>query len=301
MPSPSASPPTLPTIGFGVTSWRSPETLGATLDSYRQANFAAYFDEHLLHILDASEEDREVLSAFDFRHREGKNQGIAESMRTIAQSLSTDLVLLLENDCPLIEPEPVLRERLELVRRAFADDQVDIFRLRHRWQVGEMFALRKHLSCHPVAEVHPSFAQPDLLAQYPPSPLRRFLKPRHARQLRGRAVYVERHPEQRFPDVFTKMADEPDEWFVTDSRSLNWTNQSVVVRRDFFLETLMRYVDEHPSKRTSNGFQSPERPLNSAWWREQRFRIGVGTGLFTHERRDGSWRRNHPKFQENAS
>jgi hypothetical protein len=291
----------LPSLGFGVTSWRSPETLGATLDSYRRANLQTHFDDHIVNLLDASEEDRRLMTAFNFRSQEKENRGIAESMRTLAETLSTDLILFLENDCPLVESEAILGERLKLVRQAFAKNEVDIFRLRHRWKAGEMFALRKHLACHPVARPHPEFEEPDLLQKHHASILQRVLKPRHCHRIRGRAAYVEEHPAERFPDVFTKMSDETDEWFRTDSRFLNWTNQSVVVNRKWFLETLMPWVDAHPSRRTSNGYQSPERPLNSAWWRRQQFRIGIGTGLFTHERRDGSWRRNHPHFQETTS
>jgi hypothetical protein len=126
--------------------------------------------------------------------------------------------------------------------------------------------------------------------------LRRLLRPGKARNLRGRAIYLEQKPEDVHPGCITRLEGE-DECFLTDSRFLNWTNQSVITTRRFFLDTVMAYVRAHPSNRTSNGFQSPERPLNNAWWRRQRFRIGVGRGLFTHRRLDGSWRPNHQAYE----
>ena len=63
----------------------------------------------------------------------------------------------------------------------------------------------------------------------------------------------------------------------------------------------MPFVRANPSKRTSNGFQSPERPLNCGWWRKQEFRIGVGRGVFTHKRLDGSWRPKHHAYEPEGS
>jgi hypothetical protein len=49
---------------------------------------------------------------------------------------------------------------------------------------------------------------------------------------------------------------------------------------------------------SGNGFQSPERPLNCRWWRNQHFKIGQGKGLSTHRRMDGSWRTEHPAYED---
>ena len=130
--------------------------------------------------------------------------------------------------------------------------------------------------------------------------IRRFLRPAKAAHLCGRAIYLEEHPDKSQPGRIRRHPNE-GEFYLTDSRYLNWTNQSVLTTRRSFLDTIMAHVRSHPSRRTSNGFQSPERPLNSSWWRQQRFRIGVGRGLFTHRRLDGSWRPKHHAYQAESN
>ncbi|MBL0378472.1 MAG: hypothetical protein JKP90_02185 [Desulfofustis sp. PB-SRB1] len=122
-----------------------------------------------------------------------------------------------------------------------------------------------------------------------------FLSATISPRLKGRAVYVEQAAETLFPEVIQKTAD--GIWII-DSSCADWTNQSVLCRRTFFTDILMPYVDAHPSSRTSNGFQSPERPLNCRWWRNRHFKIGQGKGLFTHRRVDGSWRTEHPAYED---
>lgn len=292
----------LPSIGFGITSWRSPDTLAGTLGSYSKVGLNQLFDDSVICLQDASPEDKDLCEDFGMRWIDQPNRGIAESMRRIARELNTDLVLFLENDCPVVEEREAIYNRLNIVKEAFQKGQTDIFRLRHRWNVGEMFAYSKYLKSHRIRDPHPEYLKRSTKAgaKYQPGTLENFLHYYRAQHCKGRAIYVEAAPEQRFPEAITKMGTEPDEWFVTDSRYLNWTNQSCVVRREWFLNTLMPYVDAHPSRRTSNGFQSPERPLNCHWWRKQRFKIGVGTGIFTHTRIDGSWRPSHNAYEPNT-
>ena len=257
------------------------------------------FDDSILCLQDASDEDIEIAGRHNIRWVSQANAGIAESMRRIAMELSTDLVLFLENDCPLVETIEQVRSRLGIVKEAFAREQVDIFRLRHRWEVGEGFAMGKYLACHGIQQAHPDYQNRELLDSpiARPNQLQRWMRAYKADKLKGRAIYLETAPEKRFPEAIQRMDCREDEWFLTDSRYLNWTNQSSVVGREWYLQTLMSYVDAHPSSRTSNGFQSPERPLNCRWWRNQRFRIAVGTGLFTHQRVDGSWRPKHSAYE----
>lgn len=286
-------------LGLGIVSWKSHDTLQATLEAHRAAELTSAADASLIWFQDVSDADRAIADQYGYRAEGGPNVGIAEGMARIAELLQTDLVLFLENDCPAIESPDEVRSQLGRARRLFAADQLDILRLRHRWHVGDAFQLRKYFAYYPPRAIHPEFAEHAQLQDLP-SPslaaLRRVLRPAKARHLSGRALYVEARPEEAQPGRIHPMAGE-DDLFRTDSRFLNWTNQSVLTTREFFLETIMSYVRAHPSSRTSNGFQSPERPLNCPWWRRQRFRIGVGRGLFTHQRLDGSWRPKHPAFE----
>lgn len=290
-------------LGVGIVSWRSHDTLRATLESHRAANLIGATDQSLIWFQDISDEDRAIAEEFGWQAAGAANCGIAEGMAQIAENLETDLVLFLENDCPCIEPAAEVSSQLERARRLFADDQLEILRLRHRWQIGDDFQLQKYLSIYPPLALHAEFDQHSQLEAVPSklvATTRRLSRPFKAAQMSGRAIYIEEHPERAQTGRIQRLAGE-DELFVTDSRYLNWTNQSVLTTRKFFLETIMAYVRANPSQRTSNGFQSPERPLNGSWWRDQRFRIGVGRGLFTHRRIDGSWRPQHVAYEANSN
>lgn len=281
-----------PSLGLGIVSWKSHETLRATLHTHRETNLAGAVDQAMVWFQDFSDDDLAVAREFGVQAEGGENCGVAEGMAKIATTLQTDLILFLENDCPVVESAEEVRTQLERARRLFSNDILDVLRLRHRWDVGDGFQLRKYFAFYPPHHLHSEFSERSQL-EGSPSPavasLRRLLRPGKASHLSGRGIYAEKFPERVHRSRIQRHATE-DELFLTDSRYLNWTNQSVVTRRDFFLDPIMAYVRRYPSRRTSNGFQSPERPLNCSWWRRQCFRIGVGRGLFTHRRFDGSWR-----------
>jgi hypothetical protein len=290
-------------LGLGIVSWRSHDTLRSTLEAHRAANLTQAVDQSMIWFQDLDDADRAIAKEFGYQVAGGPNCGIAEGMAKIAETLETDLVLFLENDCPTVEPAEELRAQLERARRLFASDDLDILRLRHRWMPGNDFQFQKYLSFHPPVALHPEFDQHSQLEAVPSSPtaaIRRFLRPAKAAHLCGRAIYLEEHPDKSQPGRIRRHPNE-GEFYLTDSRYLNWTNQSVLTTRRSFLDTIMAHVRSHPSRRTSNGFQSPERPLNSSWWRQQRFRIGVGRGLFTHRRLDGSWRPKHHAYQAESN
>jgi len=52
------------------------------------------------------------------------------------------------------------------------------------------------------------------------------------------------------------------------------------------LESLLPWVEAHPSRRPVQGFPDIEKELNGPWWRKQGFRVGLTPGLFTHQRLD---------------
>ncbi|MGJ8724713.1 MAG: hypothetical protein ACSHYB_09160 [Roseibacillus sp.] len=296
--------PNQPSIGLGIVSWKSHDTFRPVLESHREANLWSHVDQSLIWFQDQSEEDKELAREFDLACAGGPNVGIAEGYACLAERLDTDLILLTENDCPSLLDSAKIDFQLERARRLFAEDQLDILRLRHRWETGEGFRYGKYLGFYAIQSLHPDFTSYASLKKAEQSTLRRSLrqtfKPTRARSLQGRAIYLEKEPHLVHPNAISKM-DSEEELYLTDSRFLNWTNQSVLLPRQLLLDTLLPYVRAHPSSRTSNGFQSPERPLNSPWWHQQQFRIAVGLGLFGHKRVDGSWRPNHPTRRDSAA
>lgn len=263
------------TRGLGILSWRDHDTLGRTLETYAHADLFGLFDEVLVFLPEMDAAGVAVADRFGLAHTGSRqNLGILGGFKALAESLSSAHVLLLENDCPLIEPHDEAARQLDLASAALGGGEVDVFRMRHRDHPGDKFdTLAKHLRYYP----RPGAPQRQKRA----AALRRILRPGKARRMIGAAPYAMDAPETRFPRHIRRAEDGS---LRVSSQVLNWTNQSVFLSRDFFLDTLVAYAEAHPSPRTVNGFPDLEKELNCRWWRAQEFTIGLDRGLFTHAR-----------------
>jgi len=285
-----------PGIGINIVSWRSWDTLEKTLATYRDAGLFSLVDKTVLYFQDLCDRDIEIAGRFGLEYTGGPNCGIADGMRNGANYLGTDYVLFLENDCPVIAAREEIGQQLSLAVEYLESGRIDVMRFRSRLFPGEAFSgIKKYLQYYNPVALEPEVDITGLKVSAWQRFLRRTFKPHNLLRMKGRGLYVEQYPEKLFPDVFEKTED--GIW-IGDSSCMDWTNQSVLCKREFFTDVLMPYIDANPSSRTSNGFQSPERPLNCRWWRQQHFKIGQGSGLFTHQRFDGSWRPQHPAYDE---
>lgn len=262
------------TIGFCIMSWRNPKTLAATLGTYKEQNLFSHFDKTLLLLQEPSSDDREVAQKFDLPHIEtATNIGICGGIKLLAETIDTEYILLLEDDCPLIESEEEIIKQLELAKYRLKHNQVDVYRLRHRWKPGQKFTtIDKFKKYHLTNNETYNFYKP----------LLRLIRPNKYKKLIGTAVYVHENPKGYLYDKY--ITSEPEGDFIIDSAVLPWTNQSVLCKRKWLINTILKYVEENPSNRTVKGFQDIEKSLNCSWWRDQHFKIGVTTGLFSHER-----------------
>lgn len=285
-----------PTIGISIVSWRSWDTLQETLESYKKVGLYDFADRSVIYFQDLCDQDVEIAEKFGIDYIGGPNCGIANGMRNAANYLDTDYVLFLENDCPVIVDRKEVESQLSLALDYLERGVVDVMRFRSRLYPGEAFAdVKKYLRYYKVknkeAEVNIDEYQNTAKCRW----LRRIFKVYNLHRMKGRSIYVEKEAEKLFPDVIKKT---PEGIWICDSSCIDWTNQSVFCRKELFTDKLMRYVDAHPSSRTSNGFQSPERSLNCRWWRNCHLKIGQGEGFFTHNRFDGSWRESHPAYEK---
>ncbi len=237
------------------------------------------FDEHLIFFQERSERDIEEAERFGLRpdgNRE--NTGIVGGVRALVEGLDCDYLLLLENDCPAVEPLEEIRRQLDGALHDMESENIPVFRFRSRRQPGEGLASVKKFYRYYADRL------PDLTGHWPLlSRLRRLLRRGKARRMLGASAYADCQPDRVFPDVFRRT---PCSNLVVSSRHINWTNQSVLVNRRWMQDVILPYVDAHPSNRLVNGFSDIEKGLNGAWWREQAFRIGLVPGVFTHRRLD---------------
>lgn len=291
---------TKPSLGIGILSWRAHDTLQASLRSYAGHGLLDLFDKRLIYFSDISETDKAIAEAFGWAYAGGKNAGIAGGMEALARALDTDYVLLLQNDNPVVVGLDFAEKHLQEAIALLESGKADLVRMRHRWQVGESFACaRKYLRYFPAVQPDPHFlpsehglapqAFPDTLSKR----VRRLLRPVKAARLHGRSIFVEAFPEKLYPEHIQRSGD----FLIVDSSILHFTDQCLLVRRTFFLDVLMDYTNKHPSSRRPNGFQAPEICINGPWWRKKHYKIAQGEGLFTHDRKDGSFRPEHHAFE----
>lgn len=287
-------------LSIGILSWKAHQTLRKTLESYRQVRLADCADEFKVFFNEMTEADRALAAEFGVEAvGDAKNLGIWGGMDACAKALSGDVILLLQNDCPVVaSPEETaryLREGAELIRTGKAD----LIRLRHRFNQGEGISYRRFFDYHFVRELDsralaygevgvPADATVDTLARK----LRRVFRPFSARKRLVSAIHLERHPERIWPQFVSRVGD----FLIVDSSLAQFSEQPLLISRKFYLE-LSDWCRAHPRHRKINGAPVMEHALRSSYWLNGHFKVGFcDTGVFTHNRFDDSWRPNHASF-----
>ena len=286
------------TIGVGILSWKSHKTLEKSLISYENVNFKELFDDVKIIFQEISKEDIILADRFGYDYvGTEKNLGIQNGHKLIYENLKTDYIIVLENDNPIIVKREELIIKLRQSINLLINNKIDLMRLRHRWTFGEGFSLEKYINYYSIEKLHEKYNQNNINKSFLFSLkklFKRLIRPGKAIRLAGYSLYFEKEPEKKFPKYIKKL---DDELFSVSSYIIPWTNQSVLIHRQFY-GNLISYAYNNPSSRTANGFQDLEKPLNCKWWRNQNFRIGVGEGIFTHNRFDDSWRKEHPAYNK---
>ena len=259
-------------LSVGVLSYRAPETLARTMESYREGGLAECADECCVFFNAMTQTDEEQCARYGWRCAGSPdNLGLLGGMDALARTLTGDYLLMLQNDCPLVADAPFTRRYLAEATALIASGQADIVRCRSRAHPGQGFADGKKFARYYGSGWRPA--------------LRRLLRPLKARRVIGRAPYAIADAERRFPAYIERKGD----FLIVDSSVINFTDQPFLISRPLMLR-LLDWAKAHPKKRTLNGFQVMEINLNSRWWRAQHFKIAVGEGIFTHARLDGGFR-----------
>jgi len=272
-------------VGVSVLSWRAHKTLNASLENYKANGMLSLFEDICLTFSEVSPDDIATAEKFNLRYKGyADNQGIQAGMIRAAQNFDTEYILFLENDCPVVENSDEIKKQITEALTLLDAGKIDIMFLRHRFKPGERFAsVRKYTQYFDPQEIAAGFELHHDISRDPKwlKALRRLFYPTKKTRMTGRSVYIEEHPEQRFPAHIKKEGD----IFIVDSFVLPWTNQSILLKKRFF-EKMINFVEAHPKKRSPNAFPDLEVPLNVRWWRQQHFKLGIARGLFTHARLD---------------
>ncbi len=269
----SSSPSSL---GLSLLSWKAPKTLAATLAAL-PSEFLDLFEDKVIYFQEISSKDRELAEQYGFRY-EGNdaNVGIREGIKQAVLANQCEQVLFLENDVCFNQELDSAITQLKTAHQALVDGIVPVVRLRHRQEPGQAYpAIAKYKNYWGDAATQNSTKLK----------LKRLLRPTKARKLIGQAVMVLDHPEQHFDARDIQLQEQ--NYYTVNTAVLPWTNQSILLQKEWFLNTLIPIAEASKTKRHVNGFPDLEKELNSAWWRQQTFRMGVSNpGIFTHHRLD---------------
>ena len=263
-------------LGLGILSWHGYDTLRASLESYRQEpGFADLFDERVIYFPEITDQGRDLARDYGYRAAGApENLGILEGFRGLAQSMTSDTIVMVENDCPLIETGDNIRRQLTRAQSLLVDGSADVVRLRSRRDPGEAFdTVDKYARVYP--EEGAAFSSKFKARMI------RLLRPGKARRLIGTAVYVEEAPEEKFPNMIKRIEND---FFLVPTSVMTWTNQSIMINREFFLDSIIARADAVEGRRTVNNFKNLEIQMNDRWWRTRGWTVAVAPGLFTHRR-----------------
>jgi hypothetical protein len=277
LPAAPGSPPdpARPRIGIGVLSWHGYDTLAATLASYRDNGLLDLVDERVVFLPEQTERGIAVAREFDMPYAGSRdNLGIMGGLKALAQCMTSEFVILLENDYRLIENQSEVARQLARASADILSGEVKYVQLRHLNRPGEP---------HQVSKVIDYFGRPgQSRGEAALVAARRFLRPGKAAKLAGRSVYLWKDADRRWPKAIGRTASGN---FRTSSRHLNWSNNPSLIPRRFFLEEVVAAAEQRPARRLVNGFPTLEIELNCRWWRKQDWPIGIAAdGLFSQIR-----------------
>lgn len=270
-------------IALCTLSWRAPVTLRHTLDSYRSAGIDTLFAQRWCYFNEITDDDRavardagyEVLGTTD-------NVGIFGGMAALAAAAGCRFLLLTENDCPSVVGPDELSRMLAGVLADMADHDCPVFSLRSRYDPGDKFDRRTRYEAKFVVDWPLGAPAP---TRRPAPALWRRWEDRRRAKTRGSAIFALERPDLRHPDVIRRTAG--GHW-ITTSRVLGWSNQSILVDAAFYRSVILQRVRDYPAASTVNGHQDIEAALKrDGWWAKQNVPMGQAEpGAFTHRRLD---------------
>ena len=299
-------------LSIGLLSWRAHKTLRKTLDSYRKADLMGCADEFKIFFNEIGEEDRALATEYGVEAAGSpENLGIWGGMDGAAAALKGDYILLLQNDCPVVSSPELGKDILTVKDVSVTVDGVkllesgkaDMIRMRHRFNQGEGISFERFFGfsyIHELDERHVRYNGP-----LPESDLRDSWRKRLRRVFRPFAflrrvialVHMEKRPERVLPKYITKDGD----FYVIDSRIINFSEQPMLISKRLYQE-LSAFGHRRPCKAKVNGRPLLEITLNSRWWRRRHFKVAIcDEGVFTHKRFDDSFRPGHTAFNASIS
>ncbi len=237
-------------ISIGILSWNSGQTLVDTLESYYNNDLLGIVNDTTIIFQEIKDEDKQIANHFGIQYIGlNENIGIGKAFIELSKNAKSDNILLLEHDWKLIENKEVTYERLKS-GLGMLNNGYDVVKYRHRKNPGIPLFSKNAYQGNELNHYDDSI---DLISPH-------LLE----------CIHWIQNPEELFPDKIQKDHD----YYVSNSRYGNWTNNPCLFNKDFYINTVNDFV---------NNKDLLLEPSISKWWARQDYKIAHGEGLFKHE------------------
>ena len=179
---------------------------------------------------------------------------MSSGFRAIYENSQNDIIVFLENDFVNYSTKQESIDFLNNCIDFINNKNIDLIRARSRKKSGE-----------------PNYGR-DWFSKIPPN---EFVN--HAYLLD--CLYWLDDPDLVYPSKIKRIDSliGNDKWYLSSSKSCNWTNNAFVTSKSFFKDAILPHL---------SGSENIEDSFTSIW-SQQDYKCLCGPGLFTHERLDG--------------
>lgn len=233
-------------ISIGILSWHSGQVLVDTLTTYHNNGLFDIVNDVTMLFQEATMQDVEIARYFglDFIALQN-NIGIGKGFIRLTENAQSDNVMVLEHDWNLIEDKETTYDRLQSGLDLLGGS-VDVVRYRHRKNPGN-----PHFSFKYIGK-ELTYYDDEIGCQSP--------------HLLDSVHWCD--PKESFPEYIGQFG----EYFLTNSRYGNWTNNPCMYRKQFYLDIVKPFAGEGIALEGNI----------SKWWAQQNYGVAHGEGLFMH-------------------
>ncbi len=233
-------------ISIGILSWHSGQVLVDTLTTYHNNGLFDIVNDVTILFQEATMQDVEIARHFglDFIALQN-NIGIGKGFIRLTENAQSDNVMVLEHDWNLIENKQTTYDRLQSGLELLSGS-VDVVRYRHRKNPGN-----PHFSFKYIGK-ELTYYDDEIECQSP--------------HLLDSVHWCD--PKESFPEYIGQFGD----YFLTNSRYGNWTNNPCLYKKQFYLDIVRPFAGEGIALEGNI----------SKWWAQQNYGVAHGEGLFMH-------------------
>jgi hypothetical protein len=260
-------------ITIAILSWKAPQTIRNTLESYKQNNLLGLV-KSLIYIQERTEEEEAVAAEYGIQKVLGtsENVGVLNAFIEMMRAVDTPYVIFAEDDFALLHDESKVRGVLADCMKLCSEKGVKYIRLRDRKNPGEPLYSRLEL------DVDDSKLEAHDYKDFP---------------YKAEMVHFLDNPDQMLPDIFT--AVNPPEfnytWYLCDFTHSNWSSNIYMADMELIKNTILPILETSTNSTSTNfdKYHSIERILVPTENKQKLDGIilATGEGLFTHHRLDG--------------